>query len=82
MERRMASERPTFAALRCGLDEAAWVGEGAERRGKTLGRAAPDKTPDPLPFGFGNRCPTDTLAIPTTRRARSRRWIAPSPACP
>jgi CHAT domain-containing protein len=38
------------AALRCGLDEAAWAGAGAERCAKALGRVVPDETPNPLPF--------------------------------
>ena len=39
------------AALRCGLDEAAWVGESAERCAKALGMGLPVlRMPDPLPF--------------------------------
>ena len=38
------------AALRCGLDEAAWDGVGAQRCADVLGRGIPRKTPDPLPF--------------------------------
>src|SRR5215470_7085762 len=38
------------AALRCGLDDAAWDGAGKEQCVRAFGRAAPDKTPDPLPF--------------------------------
>ena len=39
------------AALRCGLDEAAWVGEYAERCAKALGMGLPLlRMPDPLPF--------------------------------
>jgi tetratricopeptide (TPR) repeat protein/CHAT domain-containing protein len=38
------------AALRCGLDAAAWNGAGSERCAKALGMISPDRTPDPLPF--------------------------------
>jgi CHAT domain-containing protein/tetratricopeptide (TPR) repeat protein len=38
------------AALRCGVDDAAWKGVGSERCAKTLGMPFPFKAPDPLPF--------------------------------
>ena len=39
------------AALRCGLDETAWVGEGAQRCANASGMATPVRgTPNPLPF--------------------------------
>jgi tetratricopeptide (TPR) repeat protein/CHAT domain-containing protein len=37
-------------ALRCGLDDAAWVGDGAAQCATALGMAIPNKAPDPLPF--------------------------------
>jgi CHAT domain-containing protein/Tfp pilus assembly protein PilF len=38
------------AALRCGLDAAAWEGAGREQCAKALGLAVPKETLDPLPF--------------------------------
>jgi tetratricopeptide (TPR) repeat protein/CHAT domain-containing protein len=38
------------AALRCGVDDAAWKGAGRERCAKTLGMPTPFKAPGPLPF--------------------------------
>ena len=45
-----AALRREIDALRCGLDEAAWAGEGAKRCSQILGISVPDKAPDPLPF--------------------------------
>jgi CHAT domain-containing protein/tetratricopeptide (TPR) repeat protein len=38
------------AALRCGLDDAAWKGAGRERCARALGMPLPSKAADPLPF--------------------------------